>query len=62
MLKGVTPDKNLKCPACGSRHILVFFEVSNEPAALAARAHIDLDEYSGDAKSGNFALRTPPAS
>jgi hypothetical protein len=29
--------ERLKCPACESREILVFFEVLNEPAAVAAR-------------------------
>jgi hypothetical protein len=26
--------ERLKCPACGSREILVYFEVPNEPTSL----------------------------
>lgn len=37
--------ERLKCPACGSREILVFFEVPNEPATVAARGKIDEDEW-----------------
>ena len=37
--------ERLKCPSCGSREILVFFEVPNEPAAVAARGRIDPDDW-----------------
>ena len=43
--------ERLKCPSCGSREILVFFEVPNEPAAVAAKIKTDeddlRDEYGG---------------
>jgi hypothetical protein len=29
--------QRLKCPICGSREILVYFEVPNEPATLSQR-------------------------
>jgi len=35
----------LKCPACESRHVLVFFEVPNEPASVAAEGKIDIEDY-----------------
>ena len=37
--------ERLKCPSCGSREILVFFEVPNEPATVAARGKIDEDDW-----------------
>jgi hypothetical protein len=35
-------QKRLRCPACGNREVLIYWEVPNEPAALAAKAHIDV--------------------
>jgi hypothetical protein len=38
-------QKRLRCPACGNREILVYWEVPNEPAAVAARGRIAEDDW-----------------
>jgi hypothetical protein len=54
--RGAIPIKELvdrlRCPACGSRHILVYFEIPNEPAAAAARKHIDIEDYALNPETG----------
>ncbi len=56
--RGAIPIKSLRerlrCPACGSRHILIFFEIPNEPATLAANAHIKIADYLDDTGTGTL--------
>jgi hypothetical protein len=56
--RGAMPIKELadrlRCPACGSRHILVYFEIPNEPAAVAAKNKINMEDYSENPDIGTW--------
>ena len=54
--RGAMPIKDLKerlrCPACGSRHILIFFEIPTSPRRSPLRTHIDIEDYLDDSGTG----------
>jgi hypothetical protein len=33
---------------------LIFFEIPNEPATLAAKAHVDIEDYLDDSGTGTL--------
>jgi hypothetical protein len=37
-----------RCPKCGNPNITVWFEVPNNPVAVAARKKINMEDYSDD--------------
>jgi hypothetical protein len=43
-------QKRLRCPACGNREVLIYWEIPNEPAALAAKKRIEIEDYRNDAQ------------